>query len=234
MSRSKRYVEAVKKVDREMLYSPNEAISLVKECASAKFDETVEVHFQLGIDPRHADQQLRGTTVLPHGTGKSVKIAVITKGENASAAKEAGADIVGDDDVIEKIEGGWLDFDLLIASPDMMGKLGKLGRTLGSKGLMPNPKSGTVTPNVAKAVAEFKSGKLEYRNDKYGNLHLGIGKVSFDAQKLKENFESIYDTIVKIKPSKAKGIYMKSVTLCSAMGPGIPLESLKVKWKEEN
>lgn len=234
MSRSKRYAEAVGKVDREKLYSPKEAISLVKDCASAKFDETVEVHFQLGVDPRHADQQLRGTTVLPHGTGKSVKIAVITKGENASAAKEAGADVVGDDDIIEKIEGGWLDFDLLIASPDMMGKLGKLGRTLGSKGLMPNPKSGTVTPNVAKAVAEFKSGKLEYRNDKYGNLHLGIGKVSFDAQKLKENFESIYDTIVKIKPSKAKGIYMKSVTLCSAMGPGIPLESLKVKWKEEN
>lgn len=232
MKRSKRYLENQKLVGDVTLCSPNDAVGIIKKMKPAKFDETVEVHFNLGIDPRHADQQLRGTTTLPNGTGKNVRVAVIAKGDNAEKAIAAGADEVGDEDLIEKIAGGWLEFDLLITSPDMMSKVGKLGRTLGAKGLMPNPKSGTVTPNIEKAVSEFKAGKIEYRNDKYGNLHFGIGKISFDEKQLLENFNSIYDTVLKIKPAKAKGIYVKSVTICPAMNPGVSIETLKVKWKD--
>jgi len=232
MNRSKRHSENLTLVESSKAYSPVEAIKLLKQFKTAKFDETIEVHFNLGIDPRHADQQLRGTTSLPHGTGKSITIAVITQGENLQKATKAGADFVGGDDIIEKIAGGWLDFDLLIASPEMMSKVGRLGRTLGTKGLMPNPKAGTVTPDIEKAVQEFKAGKLEYRNDKFGNLHIGIGKHSFSEQQILENFDSIYETVVKIKPSKSKGVYLKSVSLCSSMSPGIAVETQKLKWKE--
>jgi len=232
MKRSKRYRENIKLVDSTKLYTPTEAFKVLNQFAPAKFDETVEIHFSLGIDPRHADQQLRGTTSLPHGTGKTIKIAVITQGENLAKATKAGADFVGSDDLIEKIAEGWLDFDLLIASPEMMSKVGRLGRMLGAKGLMPNPKAGTVTPDIEKAIAEFKAGKLEYRNDKFGNLHIGIGKKSFSETNIRENFNSIYDTVTKIKPSKAKGVYIKSVTLCSAMSPGVSIEPMKIKWKE--
>jgi large subunit ribosomal protein L1 len=232
MNRSKRHRENIALVEAEKAYAPSEAVKLLKQFKPAQFDESIEVHFSLGIDPRHADQQLRGTTSLPHGTGKAITIAVISQGENLQKATKAGADHVGGDDLIEKIAGGWLDFDLLIASPEMMSKVGKLGRTLGAKGLMPNPKAGTVTPDIEKAVQEFKAGKLEYRNDKFGNLHIGIGKQSFSEQQILENFDSIYDTIVKIKPSKSKGIYLKSVTLCAAMSPGVSIETQKLKWKE--
>jgi len=232
MKRGKKYLEKEALVAVDTLYSPVEAMKLIKQTQVAKFDETVEVHFNLGIDPRHADQQLRGTLSLPHGTGKSVRIVVIAGAEKQAEAKEAGADFVGAEDIIERIQGGWFEFDLVIATPDMMAKLGKLGRALGSKGLMPNPKSGTVTPNVASAVKSFKSGRLEYRNDKGGLIHLRFGKVSFDESSLLDNFVSIYDTLVKAKPSKAKGVYLKSITVCTTMGPGIKLEPLKVRWKE--
>jgi large subunit ribosomal protein L1 len=231
MSQSKAYAEKAKQVEKKR-YSPKEAVKLLKQLKPAKFDETVELHFNLGIDPRHADQQLRGTLILPHGTGKEVRIAVIAQGENVELAKKAGAVEAGSDDLIERIAEGFLDFDLLVATPDMMGKLGKLGRQLGSKGLMPNPKSGTVTTDIAKTVSEFKSGKLEYRNDKNGNLHLGIGKISFSEEQLIENFETLYDAVVKMKPGKAKGVYLKSVTLCPTMGPGISVETLRVRWKD--
>lgn len=233
MKRSKAYQEKVKLVNREEKYSPSDAVRLVKETATAKFDETIEVHFNLGIDPRHADQQLRGTLVLPHGTGKSVRVAVITQGEKVQDAKDAGADFVGGEELIEKIQGGWLDFDLIIASPDMMSKLGKLARVLGPKGLMPNPKSGTVSNDISAAVGEFKKGKVEYRNDKTGIVHLGIGKKSFSDKALEENFETVYDTIVKIKPTKSKGIYLKSIVMASTMGPGVAIEPLKLKWKDQ-
>jgi large subunit ribosomal protein L1 len=232
MNRSKRHSENLTLVQSSKAYPPLEAIKLLKSFKSANFDETIEVHFNLGIDPRHADQQLRGTTSLPHGTGKLITIAVITQGENLLKATKAGADFVGGDDIIEKIAGGWMEFDLLIASPEMMSKVGRLGRALGTKGLMPNPKAGTVTPDIEKAVQEFKAGKLEYRNDKFGNLHIGIGKQSFSEQQILENFDSIYETVVKIKPSKSKGVYMKSVSLCSSMSPGVAVETQKIKWKE--
>jgi large subunit ribosomal protein L1 len=219
-------------VDREKLFSPTEAIQLLQSLPAAKFDETVEVHFHLGIDPRQSDQQLRGTLSLPHGSGKSVRIAVIAGSDKVNEAKQAGADVVGSEDLIEQIQGGFFEFDLVITTPDMMAKVGKLGKILGSKGLMPNPKSGTVTPNLESAIREFKAGRLEYKNDKAGIIHMVIGKRSFSAAQLRENLDAVYDTLQKVKPSKAKGVYVRSISLCSTMSPGIFIEPMKVKWKE--
>ncbi|MDA1353022.1 MAG: 50S ribosomal protein L1 [bacterium] len=229
--RGKKYAEAAKKIDNEKHYVPTDAIELVKGVSNAKFDETIEVHFNLGIDPRHADQLVRGTIILPHGTGKDVRVVVICEGENQKLAEKAGANEVGSDDLIEKISGGFLDFDVLIASPDMMAKVGKLGRVLGARGLMPSPKSGTVTPDVVKAVTDFKAGKVEYRNDKNGIIHSVIGKASFDSEKLRDNFVAIYEVIEKAKPSKSKGVYMRSIVLAPTMGPGVKVESQKNKWE---
>lgn len=223
----KKYEEAAKQVDRSALYEPSDAIELVKKAASAKFDETVEVAVRLGVDPRHADQQLRGAVVLPHGTGKTAKVLVFAKGEKHKEAEAAGADYVGAEELVEKIQGGWFDFDVVVATPDMMGTVGKLGRVLGPKGLMPNPKTGTVTFEVEKAVKDIKAGKIEYRTDKAGIIHAPIGKVSFDPAKLKENFETLLETLVKAKPAAAKGTYLKSITLSSTMGPGVKINPLK-------
>lgn len=225
--RSKRYTEALSKLEANKEYGADEAIKLVKEVAFAKFDETIELAFRLGVDPRHADQMIRGAMSLPAGTGKSVRICVITSGENIKKAEEAGADFVGSDDIITKIQGGWLDFDRMIASPDMMGKIGRIGRVLGPRGLMPNPKLGTVTTDVAKAVEEQKAGKVEYRTDKNGVIHVPIGKKSFDDGKIKENFNAVLSAIVKAKPASAKGTYLRSLTLSSTMGPGIRLNTLE-------
>ncbi|BCU80379.1 50S ribosomal protein L1 [Polycladomyces abyssicola] len=219
----KKYLEAIKKVDREKQYDPTEALQLVKELASAKFDETVEAAFRLGIDTKRADQQVRGAVVLPHGTGKTKRVLVFAKGEKAKEAEQAGADYVGDEDLINKVSQGWFDFDVVVATPDMMGQVGKLGRILGPKGLMPNPKTGTVTFDVAKAVQEIKAGKIEYRADKAGNVHAPIGKVSFDVEKLVENLQALAEALIKAKPAAAKGQYMKSVTVSSTMGPGISI-----------
>ncbi|NBV41336.1 50S ribosomal protein L1 [bacterium] len=232
MKRGKSYQKGAGLVDREKVYSAREALDIVQNAKFAKFDETLEVHFNLGIDPRQADQQIRGTMVLPHGTGRDIRVAVITQGEKILEAKEAGADIVGAEDLIEKIAGGWFEFDLVIATPDVMGKVGKLGRALGAKGLMPNPKSGTVTQDIRGAVKEFKAGKVEYRNDKTGLIHLGIGKLSFGTDKLLENFQAIYDTIVRIKPAKSKGIYLRSVSVSSTMGPGLFVENARLRRKD--
>jgi large subunit ribosomal protein L1 len=228
----KKHIAQAAKIDREKMYAPFEGITLIKESSFANYDETIEVHFNLGIDPRHADQQLRGTIVLPHGSGKSIKIAVVANDVKAKEALDAGADEAGGDDLIAKIQNGWLDFDLLIATPDMMGKVGRLGRILGAKGLMPNPKSGTVTPDVKKAIGEFKSGKIEYRNDKGGIIHLGIGKKSFSAENLVNNFKLVYDTLQKVKPAKAKGIYIKSISVASSKGNGLFIEPIDVKWEQ--
>jgi len=217
----KRYLEAAKKVDREKMYEPREALELVKSIAPAKFDETVEVAFRLGIDTKRADQQVRGAVVLPHGTGKTKRVLVFAKGEKAKEAEQAGADFVGDDDLINKVSQGWLDFDVVVSTPDMMGQVGKLGRILGPKGLMPNPKTGTVTFDVAKAVQEIKAGKVEYRADKAGIVHVPIGKVSFDTDKLTENLQTLAEALIKAKPAAAKGTYMRSVTVSSTMGPGV-------------
>lgn len=222
--KSKRFAEAEKLVDKTKTYTVEEAVALAKKASTAKFDETVEVSFNLNVDPRHADQQIRGAMVLPNGTGKSQTVAVVAEGDKAKEAEEAGADFVGADELIEKIQGGWLGFDVLIATPNMMGKLGKLGRMLGPKGLMPNPKTGTVTMDVANAVNEVKKGKVTYRVDKAGNINCLIGKVSFDDGKLVENFEALYETIKKARPSKVKGTYMKKLVLSTSMGPGIPVE----------
>ncbi|MBN2909259.1 50S ribosomal protein L1 [Polycladomyces sp. WAk] len=219
----KKYLEAIKKVDREKQYDPTEALQLVKELASAKFDETVEAAFRLGIDTKRADQQVRGAVVLPHGTGKTKRVLVFAKGEKAKEAEQAGADYVGDEDLINKVSQGWFEFDVVVATPDMMGQVGKLGRILGPKGLMPNPKTGTVTFDVAKAVQEIKAGKIEYRADKAGNVHAPIGKVSFDVEKLAENLQALAEALIKAKPAAAKGQYMKSVTVSSTMGPGISI-----------
>ncbi|MBD97184.1 50S ribosomal protein L1 [Candidatus Marinamargulisbacteria bacterium] len=232
MKRSKAYKASVDAVKEAGVTSPLDALKKIKEASFAKFDETVEVHFKLGIDPRHADQQLRGTLVLPHGSGRSLTIAVLAPESYHSDAQLAGADYVGDDDLIEKIQSGWLGFDLLIATPDVMRKLGKLGKVLGSKGLMPNPKSGTVTKDVGSVVKEFKSGKIEYRNDKQGLIHVIIGKCSFSAEQLYDNFSTIHQTISKAKPAKSKGTYMQSIALCSTMGPSVFIETLESKWKE--
>ena len=229
--KSKRYREVASKVDTR-LYDPKEAMTIIKECTTAKFDESVELHFNLGIDPRHAEQQIRGTFNLPHGTGKSVRVAAIVQPDLVKKVTEAGADEVGSDDLVEKINGGWMNFDVLISTPEMMSKVGKLGKVLGARGLMPSPKSGTVIKDPEVAVKEFKAGKIEYRNDKLGLIHLVIGKGSFALDKLVDNFMAIYDVIAKAKPGKSKGIYLKSVVLSTTMGPGVHLEPLKVRWKE--
>ncbi len=220
----KAFVDAAQRFDREQLYAPAEALELVKQSASAKFDETVEVAFRLGVDPRKADQMIRGTVSLPHGTGKLVRVAVFAAGEAAREAETAGADIVGTDDLIARIEGGFLDFDVAIATPDLMGQVGKLGRTLGPRGLMPNPKTGTVTTDVAKAVSEFKAGKVEYRTDRYGNVHVPIGKASFDADALVANYQSVLDELLRAKPAASKGRYMRSASASSTMGPSVKID----------
>lgn len=219
--RSKKYLEALNKVDRQKRYPLLDAIKLVQETSYTKFDGTVEMSFRLNLDPRKAEQNLRGAIVLPHGTGKVSRVLVITKGEKVKEAEEAGADYVGDVEYLEKIKQGWFEFDVIVATPDMMGELGKLGRILGPKGLMPNPKTGTVTLDVAKAVKEIKAGKVEYRVDKAGNIHVTIGKVSFDAQHLYENAMEIINTIVRARPSTVKGLFVKNLTVASTMGPGI-------------
>ena len=215
---------ALEKIEADKLYAPLEAFTLLKDIASAKFDETVEAHFRLGIDTRQADQQLRGMISLPNGTGKSVRVAVFAEGEAAKAAEEAGADIVGSDDLIEQIQGGMLDFDATVATPDQMQKVGRLGKILGTRGLMPNPKLGTVTNDVAKAIADLKGGKVEYRADRYGIAHVILGKVSFTAEQLAENYGTIYDEILRMKPAAAKGRYVKSVSVSSTMSPGISVD----------
>ena len=217
--------EAYAKVDSKKLYSVNDGIALAKEAAYAKFDETVEVAFRLGVDPRHADQMIRGAIVMPAGTGKKVNVVVITSGENITKAEAAGADLVGGDDIIQKIQGGWMDFDRVIATPDMMGKIGRIARILGPRGLMPNPKLGTVTTDVEKAVKEQKAGKVEYRTEKTGIIHVPFGKKSFEDASLLENFKVIASAIVRAKPASAKGTYIKSVTISTSMGPGIKLDT---------
>lgn len=225
----KKYVEASKKVDSAKLYEIDEALALVKETATAKFNETVEVAFKLGVDPRHADQQIRGAVVLPHGTGKSRTVLVFAKGEKAKEAEAAGAEFVGAEDMVAKIQEGWFGFDVAIATPDMMGVVGKIGRLLGPKGLMPNPKTGTVTMDVTKAVAEVKAGKIEYRVDKAGIIHAPIGKAQFEQVQLAENFKTLADIIVKAKPAGVKGQYVKSVTLSTTMGPGVKINPLRIQ-----
>ena len=224
----KRYRDAVLKVEKDALYDPADAITKVKELANAKFDETIDIAFRLGIDPRHADQQVRGAVVLPHGTGKSQSVLVFAKGEKAQEAEAAGADFVGAEELIEKIQGGWFDFDVAVATPDMMGQVGKLGKLLGPKGLMPNPKVGTVTMDIARAIAEIKAGKVEYRVEKTGIIHVVIGKASFEDEQLMENFRTISDTIIRAKPAGAKGQYIRSVALSASMGPSVRISPLKV------
>lgn len=221
---SKAYREAAEKVDREKLYTPLEAAKLAKETSSKKYDATVEVAMRLGVDPRKADQMVRGTVNLPHGTGKTARVIVFAVGDKAEAAAAAGADVVGSDDLIEKIQGGWLEFDAAIATPDQMAKVGRIARVLGPRGLMPNPKTGTVTPDVAKAVTDIKGGKINFRVDKHSNLHLIIGKSSFDAEKLAENYGAVLDEILRAKPSSAKGRYLKKVVVTTTTGPGIQVD----------
>jgi len=225
MKRSKRYIEISKKIDRNIEYGLDDAVNLLKETSKAKFNETVEIAMRLGVDPRHAEQNVRGTLTLPNGTGKSVKILVLTKGPNVKAAEEAGADYAGLEEYVEKIQKGWLDFDVVIASPDVMSVVGRLGKILGTRGLMPNPKSGTVTPEISNAVKEFKAGKVDFRVDKTGIIHLGIGKTSFESNQLSENIRVFINTIIKMKPSAAKGTYLKSISISSTMGPGIFLDT---------
>lgn len=227
--KGKKYIDALKKIEKDTLYSASEAMALSVECASAKFDETVEAHIKLGVDSRHADQQVRGAVVLPHGTGKTKKVLVFAKGEKAKEAEQAGADYVGEMDLVSKIQGeNWFDFDVVVATPDMMGVVGRLGRVLGPKGLMPNPKSGTVTFDVANAVNEIKAGKVEYRLDKTNIIHVPVGKVSFGKEKLAENFAVLADAIEKAKPAAAKGQYLRSVTVASTMGPGVKINPNKM------
>lgn len=225
MSRhGKKYVDATRKYDPEKLYSVEETFDLIKQFPTRGFDETVEVAWRLGIDPRKADQMIRGTVSLPHGTGTSVRVAVFADGDQTRAAEDAGADFVGADDLIARVEGGFLDFDVAIATPDLMGKVGKLGRVLGPRGLMPNPKTGTVTPDIKKAVEEFKAGKVEYRTDRHGNVHVPIGKVSFDASALAANYQAVLDEILRAKPAASKGRYIQGVTVSTTMGPGINID----------
>ncbi|WP_068267480.1 50S ribosomal protein L1 [Caviibacter abscessus] len=226
--RGKRYSEISQKVDNLKIYKPEEALDLIFETKSAKFVETVELAVKLGVDPRHADQQVRGTVVLPHGTGKNVRVLAITSGDNINKALEAGADYAGDDEYINKIQQGWFDFDLVIATPDMMPKLGKLGRVLGTKGLMPNPKSGTVTTDISKTVDEFKKGKVAFKVDKLGSIHLPIGKVNFEKEKIVENFKVALNQIIKLKPATSKGQYLRTVAISLTMGPGIKIDPLLV------
>lgn len=227
--RGKRYANALSKIDRSNLYDASEALSLVCEVAEAKFDETVEAHIRLGVDSRHADQQVRGAVVLPNGTGKTKKVLVFAKGEKAKEAEAAGADFVGAEEMVQKIQGdNWFDFDIVVATPDMMGVVGRLGRVLGPKGLMPNPKSGTVTFDVTKAVNEIKAGKVEYRLDKTNIIHVPIGKVSFGGEKLTQNFAVLMEAIIKAKPSAAKGQYLRSISVASSMGPGVKVNPARV------
>lgn len=228
MKHGKKYTDGAKLIDRTNLYTEKEALDLVAQTAKAKFDETVEIHIRLGVDSRHADQQVRGAVVLPNGTGKDVRVAVFAKGDLAKAAQDAGADFVGDADLVQKIQGGWMDFDVAIASPDMMGFVGRLGKVLGPRGLMPSPKAGTVTMDVAKAVQEAKAGKIEYRLDKTNIIHCPIGKVSFGTDKLLENLNALMDAILKAKPEASKGQYIKSVAIASTMGPGVRVNPNKV------
>ncbi|RKX17519.1 MAG: 50S ribosomal protein L1 [Candidatus Zixiibacteriota bacterium] len=228
MKRGKKYKMAVDKVEKGKAYTLADAIKLVRETATARFDETVELSCKLGVDPKKADQMVRGTTVLPFGTGRKVRVLVLTKGEKVAEAKEAGADMVGADEYIEKIKGGWTDIDAIVATPDMMGSVGRLGKLLGPKGLMPNPKSGTVTQNVAKAVKDLKAGKIEYRVDKTGNVHCGVGKLSFSDDQLLGNAKAFLSAIVRAKPTTAKGTYIKRATICSTMGPGITLDTSEI------
>jgi len=225
----KRYVEARGVVDRERSYSPVEAVRMLKEAPAAKFDETVEVHFRLGLNVRHADEQLRGTLMLPHGTGKDVRVAVFAEGDKAREAEEAGADVVGSADLAKRVEEGFTDFDVAVATPDQMGNVGRLGRILGPRGLMPNPKTGTVTFDIGKAVREAKAGKLEYRTDRGANVHVSIGKKSFDERALVENYAAVVEEIVRAKPSAAKGRYIRQITITSTMGPGIHVDTSKTR-----
>ena len=229
MKHGKKYIETAKLVDRATQYEPAEAIALVKKTAVAKFDETVEIHIRTGCDGRHAEQQIRGAVVLPNGTGKTVKVLVFAKGDKVNEAEAAGADYVGGDELIPKIQNeGWLDFDVVVATPDMMGVVGRLGKVLGPKGLMPNPKAGTVTMDVTKAINDIKAGKIEYRLDKSNIIHCPIGKASFSEEKLEENFRALMEAIVKAKPSALKGQYLRSVTLSSTMGPGVKVSTVKL------
>ena len=221
----KNYRAAAEKVSRDQLYTPLQAANLVKELATAKFDETVEVHFRLGIDTRKADQNIRGSISLPHGTGKTVRVAVFAEGEKAREAEEAGADVIGSDELVAAIQGGEINFDAAIATPNMMAKVGRIGKILGPRGLMPNPKLGTVTMDVAKMVSELKAGRVEYRADRYGICHVPLGRVSFDAEKLVENYAALYTEILRVKPASAKGKYVKSIAVTSTMGPGVKVDS---------
>ena len=233
--RSKTYRSIAKKIDEDNFYSPLEAVKLAKESGSAtKFDATVDVSMRLGVDPRKADQMVRGTVNLPNGTGKTSRVLVFATGANAEAAREAGADFVGDDDMVEKVNGGWLDFDAVVATPDMMGKVGRLGRVLGPRGLMPNPKTGTVTPDVTKAVGDIKGGKIEFRVDRHANLHFIIGKASFSEQQLAENYAAALDEVLRLKPASSKGRYLRKVTLSTTMGPGIPVDPNRTRALTED
>jgi len=229
VKRSKAYRAAAEKIDRERLYAPEEAVRLAKETATTKYDATVEVALRLGVDPRKADQMVRGTVNLPHGTGKTARVLVFAAGAKAEEAREAGADIVGADELIEEVQGGRLDFDAVVATPDLMGKVGRLGRILGPRGLMPNPKTGTVTMDVTKAVGDIKGGKIEFRVDRHANLHFIVGKASFDDRQLVENYAAAMDEITRLKPSAAKGRYVKKATMAATMGPGIPLDPTRAR-----
>lgn len=224
MKHSKRYKHAYSMFDRQKRFELDEALKILKTIPASKFDETVEVHFNLGVDPRKADQQIRNSLILPHGTGKTMRVLVFAEGDKATEASDAGADYVGLDDLIEKISGGWFDFDVVITTPNLMGRIGKLGRVLGPRGLMPNPKVGTVTMDIAKAVEEAKGGKVTYRVDKFANLHIPAGKASFSAEQLKDNIKAILNAVIKDRPSTMKGVYIKSITLCTTMSPGIKLQ----------
>ena len=227
MKHGKKYIESAKLIESTKYYEANEALGLVCQTAKAKFDETVEIHIRLGVDSRHADQQVRGAVVLPNGTGKTVRALVFAKGDKLKEAEEAGADYLADDDTVKKIQDGWMDFDVVIATPDMMGVVGRLGKVLGPRGLMPNPKAGTVTPDVARAVQEAKAGKIEYRLDKANIIHCPIGKASFGSDKLEENLDALMSAVVKAKPAAAKGTYIKSCTVSSTMGPGVKVSTIK-------
>ncbi|MEU6859802.1 50S ribosomal protein L1 [Glycomyces sp. NPDC046736] len=231
MKRSKKYQDLAKKVDRSQLYAPTEAVGLAKETSPTKFDATVEVALRLGVDPRQADQLVRGTVSLPHGTGKTVRVIAFAEGDKAEAAVAAGADEVGSDELVKRISEGWLDFDAAVATPDQMAKIGRIARILGPRGLMPNPKTGTVTPDVAKAVTEIKAGKIAFRVDKHANLHLPIGKASFSPEQLAENYNAALEEVQRLKPSSSKGVYIKKVTVSTTMGPGIPVDPQAVKVK---
>jgi large subunit ribosomal protein L1 len=234
MGKGKRYTDASRQFDRQQLHPPAEAIDLVKSLAGAKFDETVELAVRLGVDPRKADQIVRGTVALPSGTGKAVRVAVFAAGPAAAEAREAGADVVGADDLVEKVQGGFLEFDIAIATPDLMAQVGKLGRVLGPRGLMPNPKTGTVTAEVGKAVTEFMGGRVEYRTDRYGNIHVPLGKASFDRAGLLANFRAVLDELQRSKPAAAKGRYLKGITLSTTMGPGIKVDPARIRAVDED